>query len=129
MEIHVNNQTAGVINYVEGTQAVSGGQHGSVVSDDAARQAVTELRQALSRLRLDRCQAAEARTQVAELDGTLRAPQPDKRRAAEALQRLTGLLIGAGSLASAGTAVMGPLLTLANWLGSHGAAVLSMLAS
>ncbi len=127
MEIHVKNQTAGVINYVEGTQVVNGGLHGSVVTDDAARQALSELRQALSSIPLDRPRAAEARAQVDELDRAVRAPQPDKQRAASALKRLTDLLIGAGSLATAGAALIGPLQTLAVWLGTHGAAILSML--
>ena len=39
MEIHVKNQTAGVINYVEGGQVVYDGLHGSV-----SRVVVTELR-------------------------------------------------------------------------------------
>ena len=128
MEIHVKNQTAGVINYVEGNQVVNGGQHGSVVTDDDARQAVRQLRQALSTVPLDRSRAAEARAQVAELDAAVRAPRPDKRRAADTLKRLTDLLVRAGSLATAGAALVGPLQTLAAWLGTHGAAVLGMLA-
>jgi hypothetical protein len=128
MEIHVKNQTAGVINYVEGNQVVNGGQHGSVVTDDDARQAVRQLRQALSTTPLDRSRAAEARAQVAELDAAVRATRPDKRRAADTLKRLTDLLVRAGSLATAGAALVGPLQTLAAWLGTHGAAVLGMLA-
>jgi hypothetical protein len=128
MEIHVKNQTAGVINYVEGNQVVNGGQHGSVVTDDDARQAVRQLRQALSTTPLDRSRAAEARAEVAELDAAVRAPRPDKRRAADTLKRLTDLLVRAGSLATAGAAIVGPLQTLAAWLGIHGAAVLGMLA-
>jgi hypothetical protein len=128
MEIHVKQQTAGVINYVEGNQVVSGGVQGSVVTDDAARQAVRELRRALSSTPLDGPRAAEARAQVTELDAAVRAPQPDKRRAADTLKRLTDLLVGAGSLATAGAALIGPLQTLATWLGAHGAAILSMLA-
>jgi|SRR5579863_4139653 len=128
MEIHVKNQTAGVINYVEGSQVVSEGLHGSVITDDAARQAVSELRRALSYMPLDGSRAAEARAQVAELDATVRGPQPDKRRAAQALKRLTDLLIGAGSLASASTALIGPLQALASWLGTHGGALLNTLA-
>jgi multidrug resistance efflux pump len=128
MEIHVKNQTAGVINYVEGNQVVNGGQHGSVVTDDDARQAVRQLRQALSTVPLDRSRAAEARAQVAELDAAVHAPRPDKRRAADTLKRLTDLLVRGGSLATAGAAIVGPLQTLAAWLGTHGAAILGMLA-
>jgi hypothetical protein len=119
MEIHVKNQTAGVINYVDGNQVVNGGLHGIVVTDDDAMQAVSELRQALSRTPLDRPRTVEVRAQVAELDAVVRAPQPDKRRAADILKRLTDLLVGAGSLATAGAALVGPLQTLAAWLGTH----------
>jgi hypothetical protein len=128
MEIHVNKQNAGVINYVEGTNVVYGGQHGSVVTDDEAWQAVGELHRALTRVPLAGPQAAEARAEVAELDAAVRAPQPDKGRAAGALGRLTELLNRAGSLAAAGSALIGPLQTLATWLGAHGAAILGMLA-
>jgi hypothetical protein len=129
MEIHVKNQTAGVINYVEGNQVVAGGLHGSVVTDDDAKRAVRQLRQALPGIPLYGPRAAEARAQAAELDAAVRAPQPDKRRAADTLKRLTDLLVGAGSLATAGAALAGPLQTLAAWLGTHGTAILGMLAS
>jgi hypothetical protein len=128
MEIHVNNQTAGVITYVDGNQVVYGGVHGSVVTDEDARRAVGELREALTSVPLNGSRAAEAWAQVAELDGAVRAPRPDKGRAADILRRLTELLANAGSLTTAGAALMGPLQTLASWLGAHGAAILGMLA-
>jgi hypothetical protein len=127
MEIHVKNQTAGVITYVDGNQVVYGGLHGSVVADEDARRAVGELRVALTSVTLDRSRAAEARAQIAELDGAVRTARPDKGRAADILRRLTELLASAGSLTTAGAALMGPLQTLASWLGVHGAAVLGML--
>ena len=43
MEIHVKNQTDGVITYVDGKLVVYGGLHGNVVTDEDARQAVREL--------------------------------------------------------------------------------------
>ena len=42
MEIHIKNQTAGVITHVE-HQVINGGLHGSVVTDEDARQAVRAL--------------------------------------------------------------------------------------
>jgi hypothetical protein len=128
MEIHVKNQTAGVITYVDGNQVVYGGLHGSVVTDEDARRAVGELREALTSVTLNGPWAAEAQAQVVELDGAVRAPRPDKSRAADILRRLTELLASAGSLTTAGAALMGPLQTLASWLGAHGAAILGMLA-
>ena len=56
------------------------------------------------------------------------APQPDKHQAAGPLKRLVKLLADAGSLATAGAALIGPLQTLAGWLGAHGAAIISLLA-
>ena len=93
MEIHVNNQTAGVITYVDGNQVVYGGLHGSVVTDDDAWRAVGDLREALTSVPLDGSREAEARART-----------------------------------TAGAALMGPLQTLASWLGAHGAVILGMLA-
>jgi hypothetical protein len=104
------------------------GQHGTVVTGEDARRAVRELRNALAGVALDETTAAEARAQVAEIDAAVHAPQPDKRRAAGPLKRLIKLLGDAGSLATASTALIGPLQTLAGWLGAHGAAMLSLLA-
>src|SRR6266851_623313 len=111
MEIHVKNQTAGVITYVDGNQLVYGGLHGSVVTDEDAWRAVGELREALTSVTLDGPRAAEARAQVAELDAAVRAPRPDKGRAAGILRRLTELLASAGWLADASPA--GPVMSVA----------------
>jgi hypothetical protein len=127
MEIHVKNQTAGVITYVDGNQVIHGGLHGTVVTDEDARQAVRELQEALASVALDRTRAAEVRSQVAEIDAAVRTPRPDKRRAADPLKRLTELLAGAGSLTTASAALIGPLQILATWLGTHGTAILSLL--
>jgi hypothetical protein len=127
MEIHVKNQTAGVISYVDGNQMVYSVLHGSVVTDEDAWRAVGDLREALTSVPLDGPREAEARARVAELDAAVRAPRPDKARAADILRQLTELLASAGSLTTAGAALMGPLQTLASWLGAHGAAILGML--
>jgi len=129
MEIHVKNQTAGVITYVDGNQVVYGGVNGSVVTDEDAWLAVRELRNALASVALDRSRANEARARVAELEVAMRGPRPDKSQAGEILRRLTELLVGTGSLTTAASALLGPLQTLASWLGAHGAAILSMLAA
>jgi hypothetical protein len=119
MSIHIKNQNAGVINNVDGDQVFYSGQHGTVVIDKDARRAVRELRDALAGVALDDATAAEARSQVAEIDAAVHAPQPDKHRAAGPLKRLVKLLADAGSLATAGAALVGPLQTLAGWLGAH----------
>jgi hypothetical protein len=128
MEIHVNNQTAGVITYIDGNQVVYGGLHGTVVTDEDARRAVHELREALPGAALDRTRATEARARIAEVAEAVRGPRPDKRRAGDALRRFTELLARAGSLVTASSALLGPLQILATWLGVHGAAIASLLA-
>jgi len=128
MSIHIKNQRGVVINNVDGDQMVYGGQHATVVTSEDARRAVHDLRDALAGAALDDATVAEARARLAEIDAAVHAPEPDKRRAAGPLKRLVKLLADAGSLATAGAALIGPLQTLASWLGAHGAAILSMLA-
>jgi len=128
MSIHIKNQRGVVINNVDGDQMVYGGQHATVVTSEDARRAVHDLRDALADAALDDATVAEARARLAEIDAAVHAPEPDKRRAAGPLKRLVKLLADAGSLATAGAALIGPLQTLASWLGAHGAAILSMLA-
>jgi len=128
MSIHIKNQHGVVINNVDGDQMVYGGQHATVVTSEDARRAVHDLRDALADAALDDATVAEARARLAEIDAAVHAPEPDKRRAAGPLKRLVKLLADAGSLATAGAALIGPLQTLASWLGAHGAAILSMLA-
>jgi hypothetical protein len=128
MGIHIRDQHAGVINNIDGDQVIHGGQHGTVVTSQDARRAVHDLRDALAGAALDDATAAQARARVAEIDAEVHAPDPDKQRAAGPLQRLVKLLTDAGSLATAGAALIGPLQTLAGWLGAHGAAIIGLLA-
>ena len=128
MSIHIKNQHGVVINNVDGDQMVYGGQHATVVTSEDARRAVHDLRNALAGAALDDATVAEARARLAEIDAAVHAPEPDKRRAAGPLKRLVKLLADAGSLATAGAALIGPLQTLASWLGAHAAAILSLLA-
>lgn len=80
-----------------------------------SQDAVRELRDALADVALDQATAAEARAQVAEIDAAVHAPEPDRHRAAVPLKRLVKLLTGAGALATASAALIGPLQTLAGW--------------
>jgi hypothetical protein len=128
MSIQVKNQHAGIINNVDGQQVVYGGQHGAVVTGEQARRAVRELRDALGGVDLDETTAAEVRAHVAQIDAAVHAPEPDKRRAGGTLNRLIRLLADAGALATASATLIGPLQTLAGWIGVHAVAVLSLLA-
>ena len=115
-------------NNVDRDQVIYGGQHGMVVTSEDARRAVRDLRDALASAALGGATAAQVRVHVAEIDAAVHAPEPDKHRAAGPLKRLVELLADAGSLATAGAALIGPLQTLAGWLGAHGAAILGLLA-
>jgi hypothetical protein len=128
MSPQIGDQHAGVINNVDGDQVIYGGQHGTIVTSEDARRAVRDLRDALAGAALDDARAAEAGARVAEIDAAVHAPEPDKQRAAGPLKRLVKLLTDAGSLTTAGAALIGPLQTLASWLGAHGAAILGLLA-
>ena len=127
MNFNIGGQTAGVINNVAGDQRVSGGQEGTVVPAEDARRAVRELRDGLATAALNETTAAEANAQVAEIEAVVHAPQPDRSRVARSLERLTRLLVAAGSLSTASAALIGPLQTLAAWLGTLGEPILHML--
>lgn len=127
MTFNIGSQTAGNINNVGGDQRITGGQHATVVTHEAARQAVLDLRDGLATSPLDEVTAASARARVEEIDADIQAPQPDRSRIARSLERLTRLLVGAGSLVTAGGALLGPLQTLAGWLGTLGKPILALL--
>jgi hypothetical protein len=127
MNIHIGQQNAGIINNVEGGMWIQGGQQGAIASDEGARQAVRELQSALATVTLDQSAAARTRAQITEIDTAMHAPQPDKFRVADMLKRLTGLLVATGSLTTATAAIIGPLQTLAGWLGALGAPILHLL--
>jgi heme O synthase-like polyprenyltransferase len=117
---NINSQTGGVINNVAGNQRISGGQEGSVVTMDAAREAARSLRNAIAAASLPPDIAASARTQVAEIDAEMGRETPHRPTVADRLRRLSGTLAGAGSLAAAATSIVGPIQTLVTWLGHLG---------
>jgi len=123
---NIRNQTAGVINNVAGNQHV-GIQRGRVVGTDDARQAFADLREALLTVSLPPQAEAEARTRVKQIDAEIKEPEPDRNRVAESLRRLTRLLSSVGAFAAAGTALIGPLQTLAAWLGELGQPIMQLL--
>ena len=127
MNFNVGNQNAEIINNVGGNQYNAGGQQGTVILAQEAQRAVHDLRDGLTATTLDENAAAEARTQLAEIDTAMRTPEPDRSRIAYVLKRLTRLLVTAGSLSTAGAALIPPLQTLAQWLGTLGEPILHML--
>jgi hypothetical protein len=127
MTFNIGGQNAGIINNVAGDQHITGQQYGTLVTTEDARRALGDLRGAVTTAGLGRDTAADAHAQVAEMDETLRAEHPDKSRFARALERLTRLFAAAGSLASGGAALLGPLHALAGWLGALGGPILALL--
>jgi hypothetical protein len=124
MTFNIGSQSGGVFNNVAGDQTVYGGQQAYA----GAEQELRELRTALARYPLPAGPAAVATAELNEIEGALRAgPEPDRGRAARALERLTRLLSGAGSLAVAGVALVQPLRGLATWLGPVAERVITML--
>jgi hypothetical protein len=127
MTFNIGNQSAGNINNVGRDQHITGGQQGVMVTPEAARQAVVDLRAGLRLAPLEQQTSAAAEAEVREIEAEIQKPEPDRSRAASSLERLTRLLLSAGSLASAGAALVQPLQTLAGWLGSLGAPILHLL--
>jgi hypothetical protein len=127
MTFNIGSQTGGVINNVQGDQRISGGQQGLLAPAAHASQAIGDLRHALAAAALDGTTAAKAHAQMTELEAAIRPTRPDRSRFARALERLTRLLSAAGSLSTAGAALIGPLQTLAVWLGALGEPILRLL--
>lgn len=127
MTFNIGNQSAGNINNVGRDQHITGGQQGVLVTPEAARQAVIDLRAGLRLAPLEQQTSAAAEAEVREIEAEVQKPEPDRSRAASSLERLTRLLLSAGSLASAGAALVQPLQTLAGWLGTLGAPILHLL--
>jgi hypothetical protein len=127
MTFNIGSQSGGVINNVAGDQYITGQQYGTLVTTEDARRALGELRRGVTAAGLGGGTAADADAHVAEMDAALQGGQPDKRRFARALERLTRLLSAAGSLATSGAALLGPLHALAGWLGALGGPILALL--
>jgi hypothetical protein len=124
---NIGSQTGGVINNVAGDQRILGGQHGTVVGVDAARQAVIDLRTALAEAELEPPAVTQAEAELEALEAELGADRPDPAVVAGPLERMTRLLVAAGPVASAAAPLLPPLKTLATWLGAAGQPVLRLL--
>lgn len=121
------DQHAKIINNAAHDQYIAGGQHVTAVTAPEARRAVRDLRDGLTTTTLDESAAAEARAQLAGINAAMHAPEPDRSRVKAFLERLTRLLLAAGSLTTASSSLIGPLHTLASWLGTLGEPILHML--
>ena len=128
MGINVQNQNAGVINNVEGTQNNYGPQSGTVtVTIGELRAAVRSLDEALRDAPMPEETRRTARDHVRAVEDEVAKPQPDERKVADRMESLGGLLRGAGSVLAAGSALLGPLKTIAAWLGPLAAPLAGLL--
>jgi hypothetical protein len=127
MTFNIGSQSAGNINNVARDQHITGGQQGILVTPEAARQAVIDLRAGIQITPLDEATSAAAEAEVTEIEAGMREPQPDRSQVARPLERLTRLLLAAGSLTTASTALLQPLHMLAGWLGALGEPILHLL--
>ena len=126
MGINVQNQNAGVINNVEGTQNVYGPQSGTVTIGEV-RAAVRSLDEALRDTPMPDDTRRAARDHVRAVEDEIAKPQPDERRVADRMESLGGLLRSTGSVLAAGSALLGPLKTIAAWLGPLAAPLAGLL--
>jgi hypothetical protein len=123
MSFHIGTQNAGVVNNVGGDQHITGGQQGTLVVTPQVREALDALRSAVASADLDSRQGREATRQLDEIEVVVGSAAPEPERVAGPLEKLTRLLVAAGPIAAA----VGPLQTLAGWLGQLGAGVLRLL--
>ena len=130
MTFNIGSQTGGVVNNVAGDQRIEGGQHGVVVSREDAASAAATLRELLASADLTALSdedRASVHADAAAISDELAAPQPSPQKVVGRLERLTSVLSAAGAFAGAGAALIGPLTSIASWLGPLGGAVLQML--
>jgi hypothetical protein len=123
----IGSQHAGLINNVDGTQIIHGDQQGAISSPAEILSAVKQLREEIEVTGLARRSKANARQHVDEIEKAVMQKEPDKPTIGDRLARLTKLLVSAGALATAGSALAAPISKLAMWLGSFGATALSLL--
>jgi hypothetical protein len=123
MSFHIGTQNAGVVNNVAGDQHITGGQHGTLVTTPEVLQALQALRATVATVHLDASARKEAICQLDEIDAAAKRARPEPEKIAGPLEKLTRLLVAAGPIA----ATVGPLQTIAAWLGNVGAGVLRLL--
>lgn len=127
MSFNIVNQTAGVVNNVAGNQQIYGDQRGEAISTNAVFEAVQQLRQAAETAGLDAGTAAAVSAGLDKIEAEVQADEPDRSRVGTALEKVTRLLTSAGAVAAAGKALIGPIQTVATWVGSWGPAVAQLL--
>jgi hypothetical protein len=118
MAINIGSQNANQINNVEGTQYISG------VTINEAQAAAQALQFALRQLSLPAGAGDRVREEAAAVQQALATGEPDRGQVAGRLERITKEL---GRWSALGAGLIGPLHTLAQWLGPAGRTLLGLL--
>jgi hypothetical protein len=124
---NIGSQQAGIVNNVAGDQTITGGQTTGAVDIRRARDQVLELRRQVELAGLPEPVRSSAVDELDGMEGDLAKPEPDVHSLARRLQRITELVLSAGALASAGTALGTPLLALSGLLGVLGEPIRRLL--
>ncbi|MEU2630450.1 hypothetical protein [Kitasatospora sp. NPDC007106] len=125
MVFNIGNQQGGVVNNVAGNQTVHDGQSAVFTAGgQQARDLVRDLRTAIEQTPLPPAVEPQVRAELDSLDAEVTRPEPDRQTVATRLGRITRLLSTTGTLATAGTRLIGPIGALAGWLGTLGQPIL-----
>jgi hypothetical protein len=122
-----NGPIYGSVNQAAGDQYFGAQNNFSSVQINVARDALRALAKGLPQARLSSAEAASANNELSKMTRETAKPRPNERRVADQLTRLTKILSSSGALMSAGAALIGPIQTLAAWLGTLGAPIRAML--
>ena len=123
MSFNIGSQTGGVINNVTGNQRIDGGQRGKAVSINTVRQAVQQIRKGVDSATLAPDTFAIISAALSEIESEVHAQEPNRSKVRESLDKIVGILASAGAIAAAGQALVGPIQSVALWVGSWGPAV------
>jgi hypothetical protein len=125
MVFNIGSQTGGVINNVEGDQHIRGGQQGQIMSTEALRHAVRDLRAAIDAGEFDAATYESLSTHVEEIEREVRHEEPDRARVAGPLQKISETIVAAGAIAN----LAGPVQAIVSWLGTLGQPIAQLFAS
>lgn len=129
MGFTIQNQTAGIINNVEGEQHIHAPQHGTAVALQDARCAAQDLHRLLDQEAATTGDPALARAaeDARRIEAEMATPDPDRGRVSRLLERVTSVLAAGGALVTAASPLVGPLRELVVWAGAHAAPLLAMI--
>jgi len=120
---NINNQTAGVVNNVEGNQYIHGDQRSQMVQSGAVREAVQELERGISSLGLPDTQLAAITGHLSEIDKEVGRTHPEPEKVVDPLKKITEIASAAGAFAT----LAGPIQSLVAWLGPLGQPIAKIL--